>query len=83
MTCEPSSLDHQPVVLIRLLRMNWRWNLAFVAYGDVWRRNRRLMHEQSHIGVAPKYQGIQLRSARKFLGILLGEVEDISGAVRA
>jgi hypothetical protein len=63
--------------------MNWRWSLAFRAYGDVWRRNRRLMYEQTHIGVAPKYQGIQLRSARKFLGTLLGEAEDISSAVRA
>lgn len=62
--------------------MNWGWTLGFVLYGDEWRLERRLLHEQVHINVVPQYQGIQLRSARKFLKVLAEDPSDISALVR-
>jgi hypothetical protein len=61
--------------------MGWSWLLGFRRYGGSWRLQRRLLHEHTHSGVVPKYQGIQLRSSRKFLKSLLKE-NDIASLVR-
>jgi hypothetical protein len=62
--------------------MGWDWVLGFDRYGDSWRLQRRLMHEHTHFGAVPQYQGIQLRSTRKFLKKLLKD-NDVAGLVRA
>jgi hypothetical protein len=64
------------------ISMGWGWVLGFDRYGGSWRLQRRLLHEHAHIGAVPKYQGIQLRSTRKFLKSLMKD-NDVAGLVRA
>ena len=62
--------------------MGWSWSVAFSPYGSQWRLGRRLMHEQLHLGVMPRYEGIQLQSARKLLKTLLHD-SDVASIVQA
>ena len=58
------------------------WNFSAQEYGDQWRRGRRLFHSGVHIGVAPKYQRLQIRSARAFLKQLREKSDDLHASVR-
>jgi hypothetical protein len=63
--------------LSRLLMMTWgprmdfEWVIAFMPYGERWRRSRKLIHAHTHLGVVPQYQPTQLLSARRFVHDLL------------
>jgi cytochrome P450 len=52
-------------------RMGLTWPSAVQPYGDSWRRKRKLMHAHMHPGIVPRYQPIQLASARRFARALL------------
>lgn len=58
------------------------WSFSAQEYGDQWRRGRRLFHSGVHIGVVPKYQRLQIRSARAFLKQLRENSDDLHASVR-
>lgn len=55
---------------------------SVMPYGEMWRKQRRMFHSQMHLNAVPKYQGAQLRQARRFLRQLLNESSDLSVSVR-
>lgn len=61
--------------------MNWDWILGNVAYGEQWRLERRLLHEQMHVNVVAQWQGVELRATRAFLQSLLDDPIDAPGDV--
>lgn len=50
---------------------NRSWNIGFLPYGSHWRLGRKIIHSQTHAIAAARYQPIQLRGARRFIGDLL------------
>lgn len=58
------------------------WNLAFMSYGETWRKTRRLFHSQMHTNASPKFQSIQTRQARAFLKHLLEDPTELAISVR-
>jgi hypothetical protein len=50
--------------------MDLGWALAFLPYGDHWRRGRKLFHSQTHAGACVQYQTMQLRGARRLVADL-------------
>lgn len=53
--------------------MGWHWVLANLTYGEQWRLERKLLHEQIHINIVHQWRDIELRATRKFLQSLLQE----------
>lgn len=47
------------------------WVIATYPYGDRWRQGRKLLHSYARAGAVVKYEGIQLRSARRLIRDLL------------
>ncbi|KAF8509759.1 cytochrome P450 [Hysterangium stoloniferum] len=47
--------------------MGFDWNFAFMRYGNLWRRHRKLMHKKFHPTAAAKYHPIQRSQTRKLL----------------
>ena len=62
--------------------MGFDWTFAINEYGDKWRKRRRAFHGQMHQGIAPIYQGVQMREARVFQQQLLDGSNDIFGLSR-
>lgn len=62
--------------------MGFDWTFAVNGYGDKWRKRRRAFHGQMHQGIAPIYQGVQMREARVFHKQLLDDTDDIPGLAR-
>jgi hypothetical protein len=68
--------------------MDLDWLLAFMPYGDNWRRSRKLLHAHIHAGAATVHQPVQLSSARRFICDLLASetsrpVDRLSHAAKA
>jgi cytochrome P450 len=67
------------------LRMDLRWPLSRLPYGERWRRSRKLLHAHVHQGVAHQYHSIQVDSARRFVREVLTikpESEALPQAIR-
>lgn len=58
------------------------WDFGFMVYGEKWRTQRRIFHSHAHQGVAPQYQGIQLRETRAYLQRLLADPENFATLTR-
>ncbi|KAJ3552268.1 hypothetical protein NP233_g12920 [Leucocoprinus birnbaumii] len=71
---------------IRLPMMNemmgFNWVFGLMRYGAWWRRNRRTFHDHFHPNAVPKYQSIQVSSARSFLRWLLKTPDDFVNHIR-
>ena len=52
-------------------RMHWGISIAFMPYGQWWRRHRKLFHEYFHHNAVTKYQPIQRQEVQAFLRRLL------------
>lgn len=57
-------------------------NFGLRQYGDHWRQSRRIFHSGVHQGVIPKYQSVQIRSARALLKQLRENSDDLHALVR-
>ncbi|KAI0772408.1 O-methylsterigmatocystin oxidoreductase [Trametes elegans] len=60
----------------------WENNLAFMPYGETWRRVRRVMWREFQPSAALKYRAAQQREARRFLRHLLHETADLTSHAR-
>lgn len=58
-------------IYVRLYRMSWDYNFAFMSYGPKWRMHRRSFHQYFKPDIIHRYQDIQLSEARAFLHRLL------------
>lgn len=58
------------------------WNFVLKEHNDSWRKDRRIFHAGAHLGMAPKYEPVQLRCAREFLKLLNKDSSDLDKAVR-
>ncbi|PPQ99411.1 hypothetical protein CVT24_005398 [Panaeolus cyanescens] len=56
--------------------MNWTFNVGLMPYGPWWRRHRKVFHDHFSPSVISKYDNVQLRNARSFLGQLLETPDD-------
>ena len=63
-------------------RTGWEWNLAFLPYGQGWRRQRRMIWQHFHPGAIRKYENIEQEGARKFLIRLLESPNNLLTHVR-
>uniref|UniRef100_A0A8H7YBL7 O-methylsterigmatocystin oxidoreductase n=1 Tax=Psilocybe cubensis TaxID=181762 RepID=A0A8H7YBL7_PSICU len=52
-------------------KMNWGYDMAFLPYGQWWRRHRKAFNEHFHHNIVNKYHPIQLREVRALLNRLL------------
>jgi cytochrome P450 len=50
--------------------------MAFLPYGDAWRRSRKLLHAHVHPGVSPQYHSVQLTAAHRFVRDVLAAKQD-------
>lgn len=57
--------------------MGFEWTFAVNAYGDKWRKRRRVFRSHLHQGVSHVYEGIQILEARRFLQQLLHKPNDL------
>lgn len=62
--------------------MGWSWGIGFIPYGERWRTTRRFAHDTFHVNAASQYDGIQLRSTRKFLRMLSEDPSNLPKLVR-
>ncbi|KAF9447113.1 cytochrome P450 [Macrolepiota fuliginosa MF-IS2] len=67
-------------MLIEMMR--WEYNMAFLPYGNWWRRHRRLFHDHFHPNIVDKYKDVQIDTARAFLRRLLKTPDDFMHHVR-
>ncbi|KAJ7453392.1 cytochrome P450 [Mycena latifolia] len=51
--------------------MGWEFNVAFMKYGDTWRRNRRLMNETFNAKAVRQYRPMEMTASRALLQRLL------------
>ncbi|KAF8513269.1 cytochrome P450, partial [Gautieria morchelliformis] len=62
--------------------MGFDWLMGFMRYGEVWRRNRALMHKKFHPAAAAKYQPIQAKHTRRLLRRLCESPDDFVNHIR-
>lgn len=52
------------------------WSIPTRAYGDAWRRDRRVLHSEMREGAVEKYQGILARHTHTFLKELVEDPDN-------
>ncbi|KAH9924335.1 cytochrome P450 [Epithele typhae] len=57
----------------RRRRIGWEWGLPFLQYGPEWRKQRRIIWQQFHPGVIPKYHPALIEGARRLVLRLLDD----------
>ncbi|KAH9487255.1 Cytochrome P450 monooxygenase COX2 [Psilocybe cubensis] len=62
--------------------MNWVYNMAFLPYGQWWRRHRKAFNEHFHRNIVHKYYPIQQREIRTFLYRLLRTPDNFMHHIR-
>ncbi|KAF8815161.1 cytochrome P450 [Phlegmacium glaucopus] len=62
--------------------MGFEFSFAFKDYGDVWRTQRRLMHQEFNSKASLRFYPYQLEATRKMLRRLLDDPDDFFGNVR-
>jgi len=62
--------------------MGWNFNFGFMAYGDRWRKHRRLMHQSFHPTAAKEFHPHELKAAHNLLRRFLDHPEDVMGNLR-
>ncbi|KIJ46265.1 hypothetical protein M422DRAFT_165543 [Sphaerobolus stellatus SS14] len=62
--------------------MGWDWALPVQRYGEWWRRHRRAMHEEFHVGVVDAFRPSQLKHTRELLRRVLSTPEDYAEHLR-
>ncbi|KAI1785525.1 cytochrome P450 [Ganoderma leucocontextum] len=60
----------------------WEWSIAFMPYGQWWRRHRRAFWQHFHPGVIPKYRGVLEQGAHRLLSRLLTTPEKLEEHLR-
>nr|VWO95115.1 N/A [Ganoderma boninense] len=60
----------------------WEWSMAFMPYGQWWRRHRRVFWQYFHPGAIPKYQGVLEHGASRLLSRLLATPENFEEHLR-
>ncbi|KAG6895218.1 hypothetical protein C0992_002520 [Termitomyces sp. T32_za158] len=66
------------MTMIREL-MGWGYNLAFMPYGESWRRSRRLLHQELHPAAVIRFQPHVLKATRGLLRRLMVSSDDLMG----
>jgi len=56
--------------------VEWDLNMAIMPYGDKWRKNRKICHQNFHADAAKRYYSIQYGQVEKFLKNVLHEPEE-------
>jgi len=51
-------------ITLNLLRMGCSWNFGLLPYGDMWRKSRKMFHQEFNSGAVSAYQGVELKYAR-------------------
>uniref|UniRef100_A0A8H8CHB6 O-methylsterigmatocystin oxidoreductase n=1 Tax=Psilocybe cubensis TaxID=181762 RepID=A0A8H8CHB6_PSICU len=62
--------------------MNWGYSMAFIPYGQWWRRHRKAFNEHFHRNMVHMYNPIQIREVRGFLRRLQQSPENFMHHVR-
>ncbi|EJF63527.1 cytochrome P450 [Dichomitus squalens LYAD-421 SS1] len=62
--------------------IGWEWDFGFMAYGQTWRKHRRLFWQHFHPGVISKYHGIQVDVSHRFLSKLYTSPERLEEHIR-
>jgi len=62
--------------------MGWEFNVAFMPYGERWRKNRRLMHHAFQLSAVQQFRPHSLKAARNLLRRFLEKPDDIMGNIR-
>jgi cytochrome P450 len=52
-------------------RMDGKWILGFMPYGELWRKERKLMHTYMHAGAVPTFHPVQITAAHRLVIDLL------------
>jgi hypothetical protein len=59
------------VEIAKSYRMGFGWALAFMRYGESWRRTRALIHKKFHRAAVTQYQPLQIKHTRSERCLLL------------
>ncbi|KAM5539391.1 hypothetical protein V8D89_006843 [Ganoderma adspersum] len=62
--------------------VGWEWSIAFMPYGQWWRRHRRVFWQYFHPGAIPKYQDVLEQGAHRLLSRLLKTPENFEEHIR-
>ena len=65
-----------------MLRVGWEWSLAFMPYGQWWRRHRRAFWQHYNPAVIPTYYEDLERGAHRLLSRLLARPETLNEHLR-
>lgn len=65
-----------------LTRMGWTFSMAFMPYGQWWRRHRKAFNQHFHQNAVQKYRPIQQREVRLLLQQLRHAPEDFMHSSR-
>ncbi|GJE97960.1 cytochrome P450 [Phanerochaete sordida] len=73
--------DRQTTVMIHELT-GWHRALAFIPYGDYWRKHRRLFNQHFRAAAVPQYHLKQIKAVRRLLQHLLDSPKDFLDHIR-
>ncbi|KAH9478383.1 Cytochrome P450 monooxygenase COX2 [Psilocybe cubensis] len=73
-----SDRPHIPMVNL----MAWNHNIAFLGYGDEWRRHRKLCQQSFNFVASQQYHSIQMNGVEQFLRSLCDTPEDFDAHSR-
>jgi len=62
--------------------MGWSFHFAFMAYGDLWRQHRRLMHQMFYPAAALQFHPYEVKATHGLLRRLLDKPDDLIGNLR-
>jgi cytochrome P450 len=57
-------------------RMGWDFNFALLPYGNLWRTQRRIFHQEFHAKAALRFRPQELQAAHDLLGRLFEAPDD-------
>ncbi|KIJ48489.1 hypothetical protein M422DRAFT_162762 [Sphaerobolus stellatus SS14] len=60
----------------------WDWNVAFMRYGERWRRHRRTFHQYFNANAVKEYEGVQVDAACDLIRRLYSTPEDYEEHIR-
>lgn len=65
-----------------LVRMGWNFGLGFKTYGDEWRKERRMFHQEYKQNVVSRYHAIQMQKVNSMLQSILTDPSNFRDHIR-